>query len=52
LPTVGVATVNGCARARLRGIAVETGMALVIDRAAVSAAADGAGLFVVGVKAP
>jgi hypothetical protein len=52
LPTVGVATVDACARARLRGIAIEAGMALVIDRAAVSAAADGAGLFVVGVKAP
>jgi len=52
LPTVGVATVNACARAGLRGIAVEAGMALVIDRTVVSAAADGAGLFVVGVKAP
>jgi DUF1009 family protein len=52
LPTVGVATVGACARAGLRGLAIEAGMALVIDRAAVSAAADAAGLFVVGIKAP
>ncbi|HKF72202.1 MAG TPA: UDP-2,3-diacylglucosamine diphosphatase LpxI [Stellaceae bacterium] len=50
LPTVGAATVHACARAGLRGIAIEAGMALVIDRPAVVAAADGAGLFVVGVK--
>ena len=52
LPTVGVATVRACARAGLRGIAVEAGMALVIDRAAVMAAADAAGLFVVGIQRP
>jgi len=52
LPTVGVSTVDACARAGLRGLAIEAGMALVIDRAAVSAAADAAGLFVVGIKAP
>jgi DUF1009 family protein len=52
LPTVGVATVDACTRARLRGIAIEAGMALVIDRGAVAAAADDAGLFVVGIKAP
>ena len=52
LPTVGVATLEACARAGLRGVAVESGLALVIDRAAVSAAADSAGLFVVGIKAP
>jgi DUF1009 family protein len=50
LPTVGVATVQACARAGLRGIAVEAGMALVIDRQAVAAAADDAGLFVAGIK--
>jgi DUF1009 family protein len=36
----------------LRGIAVEAGEALVLDRAATVAAADVAGLFVVGVQAP
>lgn len=50
LPAIGVGTVEACARAGLRGIAVEAGMALVIDRAAVSAATDAARLFVVGVK--
>ena len=50
LPTIGVTTVEACARAGLRGIAVEAGMALVIDRRAVAAAADRAGLFVVGIK--
>jgi DUF1009 family protein len=34
----------------LRGIAVEARMALVIDRPAVAAAADTAGLFVAGIK--
>ena len=52
LPTVGVATVKACARAGLRGIAVEAGMALIIDRSAVAAAAERAGLFVVGIKRP
>jgi UDP-2,3-diacylglucosamine hydrolase len=50
LPTVGIATVEAAARAGLRGIAIEAGMALVIDRAAVAAAADSAGLFVIGIK--
>ncbi|HYC14920.1 MAG TPA: UDP-2,3-diacylglucosamine diphosphatase LpxI, partial [Stellaceae bacterium] len=38
--------------AGLRGIAVEAGAALVVDRAAVAAAADQAVLFLVGVEAP
>lgn len=49
LPTVGVATVRGAARAGLAGIAVEAGGALIIDRDAVAAEADAAGLFVTGV---
>jgi len=49
LPTVGTATVQGAAAAGLRGIAVEAGGSLVVDRAAVAAAADAAGLFVVGI---
>jgi len=52
LPVIGVATVAGCAKAALRGIAVEAGAALVIDRAGVIEAADRAGLFVLGIKAP
>lgn len=48
LPTVGLKTVDGAAKAGLAGIAIEAGGALIIDRAAVIAAADEAGLFVVG----
>jgi hypothetical protein len=47
-PGVGVDTVEAVARAGLRGIAVEAGGALIIDRAAVAARADALGVFVVG----
>lgn len=50
LPTIGVHTVEAAAGAGLRGIAVEAGSALVIDRTAVAQAADKAGLFVLGVR--
>ena len=49
LPSVGVDTVAQAASAGLAGIALETGGSLVIDRDAVIRAADGAGLFVVGI---
>jgi hypothetical protein len=52
LPTIGVETVRGAVVAGLRGIAIEAGGSLVIDRARVVAAADDAGLFVVGVEIP
>ncbi|MFQ5467980.1 MAG: UDP-2,3-diacylglucosamine diphosphatase LpxI domain-containing protein, partial [Kiloniellaceae bacterium] len=52
LPTIGVETVRNAAAAGLSGIAVQAGGALVVDPAAVSAAADRAGLFVVGVEVP
>jgi UDP-2,3-diacylglucosamine hydrolase len=52
LPTIGVRTVAAAAAAGLRGIAVEAGSTLVIDRAGVAAAADEAGVFVVGMPAP
>lgn len=52
LPTIGVTTVEKAAGAGLRGIAVEAGGSLLVDRAAVAAAADRLGLFVVGVAAP
>ena len=45
-PTVGPGTVAAAARAGLRGIAVEAGAVQVLDRGAVAAAADAAGLFV------
>ncbi len=51
LPTIGPRTVEGARRAGLRGIAVEAGNSLVVDRAEVGAAADAAGLFVVGISA-
>jgi DUF1009 family protein len=50
LPTIGAQTVAAAAKAGLRGIAVEAGATLVIDRNAVVAAADESGLFVVGVS--
>lgn len=48
LPTIGLRTVQGAARAGLAGVAVEAGGCLVVDRDAVVAAADEAGLFVYG----
>jgi DUF1009 family protein len=52
LPTVGVQTVAGAARARLRGIAVEAGGTLIVDRLAVVRTADAAGLFILGIDVP
>lgn len=49
LPAVGVSTVEKAAAAGLKGIAVEAGATLVIDRKAMVEAADSAGLFVLGV---
>jgi len=49
LPTIGVATVEGAARAGLAGIVGVAGKMLVLDRDAVIRAADAAGLFVMGV---
>ncbi|QGG90463.1 DUF1009 domain-containing protein [Agrobacterium sp. MA01] len=48
LPTIGVSTVENAKAAGLAGIAVEAGRALVVEREAMIAAADAAGLFVVG----
>lgn len=50
LPTVGVATVEGAARAGLRGIALEAGRTLVVGRDTVAARADALGLFGVVVR--
>ncbi len=52
LPTIGLATVEGGAKAGLKGIAVEAGAALVVDAPAVAKAADEAGLFVIGIEVP
>ena len=48
LPVIGVTTVENAHRAHLAGIAVEAGRTLVVDRHAVIAAADVAGLFLLG----
>ncbi len=50
LPAIGVGTIARVAEAGLRGVALEAGGSLIIDRASVARAADAAGLFVVGVK--
>lgn len=52
LPTVGPDTVTRAAKAGLRGIAVEAGGTIVLDRAELVDRADRAGLFVVGIHRP
>lgn len=52
LPTIGLRTLENAAAAKLRGIAVEAGAALVMEPARVAEAADQTGLFVVGVRVP
>lgn len=48
LPTIGLGTVRAAIAAGLRGIAVEAGGTLVLDRSALTAAADAGALFVLG----
>lgn len=50
LPTVGPATVAGAQRAGLRGIAVEAGATLLVERARSVEEADRGGLFLVGIE--
>jgi DUF1009 family protein len=50
-PAVGPQTVRRAAEAGFAGLALEAGSVLLIDRAELVAAADAAGLFVVGVAA-
>jgi DUF1009 family protein len=52
MPMIGPATVHNCAAAGLAGIAVEAGRTLVTDTAALVAAADANGLFVVARAVP
>jgi hypothetical protein len=49
LPTIGPHTVRLAAETGIAGIAVQAGHCLIIERAEVIAAADRAGLFVIGV---
>jgi UDP-2,3-diacylglucosamine hydrolase len=48
LPVIGIKTIENACRAHLAGIAVEAGRTLILDRSAVIAAADRAGIFVLG----
>ncbi len=52
LPTIGLKTVEQAAAGGLRGIAVEAGAALIVDRGEAVAAADARSVFLVGVAAP
>lgn len=51
LPTIGPETIEQARQTGLRGIAIEAGAALILDRAATIAAADAAGIFVYGAAA-
>lgn len=50
LPTIGVGTVRGAAAAGFRGIAVEAGATLLVDREAAVREANELGLFIAGVS--
>jgi DUF1009 family protein len=50
LPSIGPRTLENAARAGLGGVAVVAGSTVVADPERMPAAADGAGLFVVGVE--
>ena len=50
LPTIGVATIEGAAKAGLAGVVGEAGRSLLVDGSAVIAAADRLGLFLYGHK--
>jgi len=50
LPTIGVATIEHGAAIGLKGVVVEAGASLIVDRAAVIEAADRLGLFLIGAK--
>lgn len=49
LPTIGLETLNGASLAGLAGIAVSAGGALIVDKKAMTAAADEAGMFIYGI---
>jgi UDP-2,3-diacylglucosamine hydrolase len=52
LPAIGPRTIEAAAAAGLIGIAVEAGATILVDAKGVAEAADAAGLFLIGVKAP
>ena len=48
MPAIGPKTIEGAARAQLRGVAVAAGRVLIVERERCAREADAAGLFVVG----
>ena len=50
LPTIGPDTVAAVVRAGLRGIAIQAGRSLLVEREATWAAAQSAGVFIVGLS--
>jgi UDP-2,3-diacylglucosamine hydrolase len=50
LPTIGLRTIEGAAKAGLAGVVVEAGGALIIDKASVIAACQEVGIFLLGVE--
>jgi DUF1009 family protein len=50
LPSLGIRTVEGAARAGLAGIAVEAAGAITADLQQLIGAADAAGLFIIGAR--
>ena len=50
LPTIGLRTIEGAAKAGLIGVVVEAGGALIIDKLNVIAACQEAGMFLMGVE--
>jgi DUF1009 family protein len=51
MPAIGPKTIEGAANARLRGVAVAAGHALILERERCAREADAAGLFVAGFPA-
>jgi DUF1009 family protein len=51
-PVIGLRTMERAAGAGFSGIAVEAGAVLVLDPSAMAAAADSAGMFLIGIEAP
>jgi DUF1009 family protein len=49
LPSIGLSTILNARKAGLAGVAIEAGRALILERDAVIAAADEAGMFVYGI---
>jgi DUF1009 family protein len=50
LPSIGPRTIEGAARAGLAGVAVAAGSTIIAEAAEVTAAADRAKIFIVGVS--